>query len=495
MTRMRVQSWDQPLAAGEKVPPLDVLAFDLELANSFRGRRGVICMVGIGYCVQTTPAERNPAAGGAPPGRIDREGTAPGGTAPGDAGIALRVTIASSTLRSEEPQLLRWFLDEVQRFAEAHDTPQLLSFAGLDNDIPWILHRLESAEEREMLGSLAHLDLKRAFEERTHAESISLKRLELLFGIQRQANLDSREVSFRLTALLRREEANASLPEGLLTYLREDVLHLLHIVARWEAIDLTPHRLSDRLYLGKLNSLASLAQRLLEDGRRVGAADREALQVFLNRLTPAWERLLIHGDFTAFEVPALPRLVGQHRDVQRLLRKHRRLRAIPLTEGEQKRPFLRPEPKKEGALAVVQRDGRLLMIQRALDLQRAPGQWGLPGGLLEPGETPAQAALRELEEELGLKGRSRTALGSSWSLSGEYCLHWIPIEIDAAAQPKAYPDEVHRWRWVNAAEISTLHPLVPGARLGCAHFLRATFGEDSIVSPHELRKLHLAAQG
>lgn len=39
------------------------------------------------------------------------------------------------------------------------------------------------------------------------------------------------------------------------------------------------------------------------------------------------------------------------------------------------------------------------------------GQWALPKGKLEPGETPRQAALREIEEEVGLKGDIEQELG------------------------------------------------------------------------------------
>lgn len=45
---------------------------------------------------------------------------------------------------------------------------------------------------------------------------------------------------------------------------------------------------------------------------------------------------------------------------------------------------------------------QLLLIRRALDLDRDPGLIALPGGYVEQGERPMEAALREAEEEIGL---------------------------------------------------------------------------------------------
>jgi 8-oxo-dGTP diphosphatase len=65
------------------------------------------------------------------------------------------------------------------------------------------------------------------------------------------------------------------------------------------------------------------------------------------------------------------------------------------------RPFL-------AASVAVIRDGRVLLAARA----HPPGAhvFSLPGGLVEPGETLAQAALRELHEEVGIEAEIVGAL-------------------------------------------------------------------------------------
>ena len=54
---------------------------------------------------------------------------------------------------------------------------------------------------------------------------------------------------------------------------------------------------------------------------------------------------------------------------------------------------------REGADALV-RDarGRVLLVRRADD-----GRWAMPGGWVDPGETPEQAVVREVAEETGLR--------------------------------------------------------------------------------------------
>lgn len=55
-----------------------------------------------------------------------------------------------------------------------------------------------------------------------------------------------------------------------------------------------------------------------------------------------------------------------------------------------------------GTAVIVERDGRVLLLQRSPGMEWMPGRWNLPGGHVEAGETSAQAAARELFEETGL---------------------------------------------------------------------------------------------
>ncbi|MCR9121599.1 MAG: 8-oxo-dGTP diphosphatase MutT [Phyllobacteriaceae bacterium] len=54
------------------------------------------------------------------------------------------------------------------------------------------------------------------------------------------------------------------------------------------------------------------------------------------------------------------------------------------------------------ACALVDRDNRILLARRPPGKAMA-GLWEFPGGKLEPGETPEQALVRELEEELAVR--------------------------------------------------------------------------------------------
>ena len=65
------------------------------------------------------------------------------------------------------------------------------------------------------------------------------------------------------------------------------------------------------------------------------------------------------------------------------------------------------------ALALVTGDGgtRLLLTRRPVSMRAHAGQFALPGGTIDPGESPQRAALRELAEELGVHAGPDDVLG------------------------------------------------------------------------------------
>ena len=68
--------------------------------------------------------------------------------------------------------------------------------------------------------------------------------------------------------------------------------------------------------------------------------------------------------------------------------------------------FSRPTPLSVGDAAIIDDDGRILLIQRA-DNQK----WAMSGGALEVGETPAEGVVREALEETGIQSEPVALVG------------------------------------------------------------------------------------
>ena len=69
-------------------------------------------------------------------------------------------------------------------------------------------------------------------------------------------------------------------------------------------------------------------------------------------------------------------------------------------------------------LVVINAHNQALLVKRDVSPKR--GQWCLPGGFIELGESPVQGALRELAEETGLSGRNASLLGVRTTPSSQY---------------------------------------------------------------------------
>lgn len=100
------------------------------------------------------------------------------------------------------------------------------------------------------------------------------------------------------------------------------------------------------------------------------------------------------------------------------------------------------------ASVALARKSDVLLIQR----NRPPseGLWTLPGGRLEPGETPEQCAEREIREELGLYA---FALRPVQKLRhGEFELQVFATEgFEGEIRPD--PAEIRDWRWVRPVQL------------------------------------------
>lgn len=97
-------------------------------------------------------------------------------------------------------------------------------------------------------------------------------------------------------------------------------------------------------------------------------------------------------------------------------------------------------------------EAAFLLTRRAASLRAHGGQWALPGGRCDPGETIAQAALRELEEELGLALGPASVLGvlDDYATRSGYAVAPVVVWLDGPDIVKPNPDEVasvHRIRF------------------------------------------------
>jgi mutator protein MutT len=90
----------------------------------------------------------------------------------------------------------------------------------------------------------------------------------------------------------------------------------------------------------------------------------------------------------------------------------------------------------------------LLLTRRAADLRAHGNQWALPGGRCDAGETPAEAALRELHEEVGLGLAPDAVLGllDDYPTRSGYLI--TPVVVWAATNAALSP---------NPAEVASVH--------------------------------------
>ena len=98
----------------------------------------------------------------------------------------------------------------------------------------------------------------------------------------------------------------------------------------------------------------------------------------------------------------------------------------------------------DGSVSNVAGGAAFLLCRRAAKLNRHGGQWALPGGRVDPGETPEETALRELDEELGLRLGHDAVLGrlDDYVTRSGYVMTPVVMWVDGDVELTPDPGEV-----------------------------------------------------
>jgi len=109
-----------------------------------------------------------------------------------------------------------------------------------------------------------------------------------------------------------------------------------------------------------------------------------------------------------------------------------------------------------GCGVLVYRDHKVLLAKRLAPDKPGCGLWAMPGGTVEPGETPEQAAEREVNEETGLEvvALDRMPL---WHWTADWAEHpWLTLYFLANVRGEAQNLEPHKqsdWCWFEPGQL------------------------------------------
>lgn len=119
-----------------------------------------------------------------------------------------------------------------------------------------------------------------------------------------------------------------------------------------------------------------------------------------------------------------------------------RVDPVPVDEWNGDRPI--PAPGLDGRMVGVSGGAAFLLCRRTSRLNAHAAQWALPGGRLDPGETVIDAALRELDEEVGIVLHPSAVLGllDDYPTRSGYVITPVVIWGGGRLDPRPAPDEV-----------------------------------------------------
>jgi 8-oxo-dGTP pyrophosphatase MutT (NUDIX family) len=128
----------------------------------------------------------------------------------------------------------------------------------------------------------------------------------------------------------------------------------------------------------------------------------------------------------------------------------------------------------------------LLLTRRSAQLRKHAGQWALPGGRMDAGESPEQTALRELHEEVGLQLGAAQVLGrlDDFSTRSGYCITPVVVWAGRVAELQLNPAEVQSAHRIPVSEFLRADAPMLEDIPGSAHpVLRMPVGNNWIAAP------------
>lgn len=111
------------------------------------------------------------------------------------------------------------------------------------------------------------------------------------------------------------------------------------------------------------------------------------------------------------------------------------------------------------ALGIVIEGNDALVIerrQREIGRNGKPIVWAFPGGKLEAGETPEEAAIREVEEETGYIIESNGTITSENHPQYPVYVHYIGCKLLAKTELESLPDSIVEVDWVPTISLGKL---------------------------------------
>ncbi len=128
----------------------------------------------------------------------------------------------------------------------------------------------------------------------------------------------------------------------------------------------------------------------------------------------------------------------------------------------------------------------LLLTRRSAKLRNHPGQWAFPGGRLDEGETPAECALREMDEEVGLKLSASCILGQldDFITRSGFVITPVVVWAGESRELQPNPDEVASVHRIPLTEfLRGDAPILDASPHSDHPILRMPVGDDHIAAP------------